>query len=178
MLPLLLSCQSNHHRTYLDVTAQDKVFSLCIVPGDEGQLVFTSSKGMQSMSITGTEYRELAQHLPGTGPVAALASNSMLYWAWQGQGNIYRYQNRTVAATPTTHTSSFTKAKGCLREVRKHTLWSQTGNLPNHPFSLFIWVWMMCGGRIIKIVEAFSSRLTSANSSCSNQKLSLCRWGM
>ncbi|KAK2835367.1 hypothetical protein Q5P01_015851 [Channa striata] len=62
----------------------------CKAKGDEAQLVFTSSKGMQWTKITGAEYRELGSHLPGPGPVAALASNSTLYWAEQQQGFIYR----------------------------------------------------------------------------------------
>ncbi|GAA6232891.1 low-density lipoprotein receptor-like isoform X1 [Lates japonicus] len=79
---LTCDCQEGYN---MDPTTRE-----CKATGDEAQLVFTSSKGMQWMSITGTEYRELAQHLPGTGPVVALASNSTLYWAWQGQDNIYR----------------------------------------------------------------------------------------
>ncbi|XP_039985030.1 low-density lipoprotein receptor-like isoform X2 [Xiphias gladius] len=62
----------------------------CKAKGNAAQLVFTSSKGMRRMSITGTEYRELAPHLQGPGPVATLASNSTLYWAWQARGFIYR----------------------------------------------------------------------------------------
>ncbi|XP_026201282.1 very low-density lipoprotein receptor-like isoform X2 [Anabas testudineus] len=64
----------------------------CQAKGDEAQLVFTSSKGMQRISISHTEYRELELHLPGPGPgpVAPLASNRTLYWAQQGQGSIYR----------------------------------------------------------------------------------------
>ncbi|XP_051232632.1 low-density lipoprotein receptor-related protein 8 [Dicentrarchus labrax] len=62
----------------------------CKAKGDEAQLVFTSSKGLQWLSITGTEYTELAPYLPGPGPVAALASNRTLYWARQGRGSIYR----------------------------------------------------------------------------------------
>ncbi|XP_023282321.1 low-density lipoprotein receptor-related protein 8-like [Seriola lalandi dorsalis] len=62
----------------------------CKAKGDEAQLVFTSSKGMQRSSIPGTEHRELAPHLPGPGPVAALISNSTLYWAQKGRGSIYR----------------------------------------------------------------------------------------
>ncbi|XP_076583327.1 low-density lipoprotein receptor-related protein 8-like [Chaetodon auriga] len=62
----------------------------CKAKGDEARLVFTSSKGMRWISTTGTEYREPAPHLPGPGPVAALASNRTLYWARQGQGSIYR----------------------------------------------------------------------------------------
>ncbi|XP_071342095.1 low-density lipoprotein receptor-like isoform X2 [Trachinotus anak] len=62
----------------------------CKAKGDEARLVFTSSKGMQRISITATEYRDLAPHLPGPGPVAALVSNSTLFWARQGRGSIYR----------------------------------------------------------------------------------------
>ncbi|XP_054459186.1 low-density lipoprotein receptor-related protein 8-like [Anoplopoma fimbria] len=62
----------------------------CKAKGEEAQLVFTSSKGIHWISITGSEYREPAPHLPGPGPVAALASNRTLYWAQQGQGSIYR----------------------------------------------------------------------------------------
>ncbi|KAG7514296.1 low-density lipoprotein receptor-related protein 8-like [Solea senegalensis] len=62
----------------------------CKAKGDDARLVFTSSKGVQWMSITGTEHRQLAPHLSGPGSVAALASNGTLYWAQQGQGSIYR----------------------------------------------------------------------------------------
>ncbi|XP_044056531.1 low-density lipoprotein receptor-related protein 8-like isoform X2 [Siniperca chuatsi] len=62
----------------------------CKAKGDEAQLVFTSSKGMQWISITGTDYREPAPHLPGPGPVAASASNRKLYWARRGRGSVYR----------------------------------------------------------------------------------------
>lgn len=60
----------------------------CKAKGDEAQLVFTSSKGIQWM--TGTQYRETVPHIPGPGPVAALASNRSLYWARQGRGSVYR----------------------------------------------------------------------------------------
>ncbi|XP_070688328.1 low-density lipoprotein receptor-like [Pempheris klunzingeri] len=62
----------------------------CKAKGDEAHLVFTSSKGMRWTSITGSEYKEAAAHLPGPGPVAALASNQTLYWARQGRGSVYR----------------------------------------------------------------------------------------
>ncbi|KAL7397623.1 hypothetical protein ABVT39_025109 [Epinephelus coioides] len=62
----------------------------CKAKGDEAQLVFTSSKGIQLKSMTGTEYREAAPHIPGPGPVGALASNRSLYWARQGRGSVYR----------------------------------------------------------------------------------------
>ncbi|XP_032382549.1 very low-density lipoprotein receptor isoform X2 [Etheostoma spectabile] len=62
----------------------------CKAKGNVAQLFFTSSKGMCWTSIAGTEYRELAAHLQGPGPVAALASNRTLYWARQGKGSIYR----------------------------------------------------------------------------------------
>nr|XP_020467750.1 low-density lipoprotein receptor-like isoform X2 [Monopterus albus] len=62
----------------------------CKANGDEAQLVFTSSKGIRQMSITGTEYKALGPRLPGTGPVAVLVSNRTLYWAQQGRGSIYR----------------------------------------------------------------------------------------
>ncbi|XP_038571501.1 low-density lipoprotein receptor-related protein 8-like isoform X2 [Micropterus salmoides] len=62
----------------------------CKAKGDEAQLVFTSSKGMRRMSITGTEYREATTHWPGPGAVAAIVANRTLYWARQGQGSVYR----------------------------------------------------------------------------------------
>ncbi|KAK2908004.1 low-density lipoprotein receptor-like isoform X2 [Channa argus] len=62
----------------------------CKAKGDEAQLVFTSSEGMGWMNIPGTEYSKLGPNLPGPGPVAALASNSTLYWAEEQQGFIYR----------------------------------------------------------------------------------------
>lgn len=65
-------------------------FLLLFFLGDDAQLVFTSSKGMQWISINGTGHRKLAPHLPGPGPVTALASNRNLYWARQGRGSIYR----------------------------------------------------------------------------------------
>ncbi|XP_042337393.1 low-density lipoprotein receptor-related protein 8-like [Plectropomus leopardus] len=60
----------------------------CKAKGDEAQLVFTSSKGMHWISMTGTKYKEMVPHLPGPGPVAALAFDRTLYWA--KQGSIYR----------------------------------------------------------------------------------------
>ncbi|XP_029286159.1 low-density lipoprotein receptor-like [Cottoperca gobio] len=74
------------HKDYLMNTTTRE----CKAKGDEAQLVFTSSKGIRWISITGTEYREPALHLPGSGPVAALASNQTLYWARQGQDSVYR----------------------------------------------------------------------------------------
>uniref|UniRef100_A0AAQ6AB54 EGF-like domain-containing protein n=1 Tax=Amphiprion ocellaris TaxID=80972 RepID=A0AAQ6AB54_AMPOC len=62
----------------------------CNANGDEPQLVFTASEGIQWKSITGPGSKTLAPHLPGPGPVAVVASNRMLYWAQQGQGSIYR----------------------------------------------------------------------------------------
>ncbi|XP_051803552.1 low-density lipoprotein receptor-related protein 8-like isoform X2 [Acanthochromis polyacanthus] len=62
----------------------------CNAKGDEPQLVFTTSEGIQWKSITGSESRKLAPHLPGPGPLATVASNRMVYWAQQGQGSIYR----------------------------------------------------------------------------------------
>ncbi|XP_068445967.1 low-density lipoprotein receptor-related protein 8-like [Clinocottus analis] len=60
----------------------------CKAKGDEAQLVFTSSRGIGWISITGSESREPAPHVLGPGPVAALASNRTLYWA--GRGSVYR----------------------------------------------------------------------------------------
>ncbi|XP_040897214.1 low-density lipoprotein receptor-related protein 8-like [Toxotes jaculatrix] len=79
-----LTCECNEDH-YMNPTTGE-----CKAKGSEAQLVFTSSKGMQWISIIDTEYRELAPHLPGPGPVAALASNSTLYWAPLGRGSIYR----------------------------------------------------------------------------------------
>ncbi|XP_029905112.1 low-density lipoprotein receptor-related protein 8-like [Myripristis murdjan] len=62
----------------------------CKAKGAVAQLVFSSAEGVRWISITGTEYRELATRLPGPGPVAAWAANRTLYWAGQGQGSIYR----------------------------------------------------------------------------------------
>ena len=76
---------------------------LLAFPGNQAEVVFTSSKGAQWMSVTGTEHRELAPHLSGPGPVAALASNHTLYWARRGRGAIYRYQSGAVASAATTH---------------------------------------------------------------------------
>ncbi|XP_062251313.1 very low-density lipoprotein receptor-like isoform X1 [Platichthys flesus] len=62
----------------------------CKAKGNQAEVVFISSEGAQWMSVTGTEHRELAPHLSGPGPVAALASNRTLYWARRGRGAIYR----------------------------------------------------------------------------------------
>ncbi|XP_036971783.1 low-density lipoprotein receptor-related protein 8-like [Acanthopagrus latus] len=62
----------------------------CKAKGDAAQLIFTSSKGIRRLTVTGAEYRELAPHFPGAGPVAALVSNRTLYWARPGRGSIYR----------------------------------------------------------------------------------------
>ncbi|XP_074490741.1 low-density lipoprotein receptor-related protein 8-like isoform X1 [Sebastes fasciatus] len=79
-----LTCDCNHDYQMNQTTRE------CKAKGDKATLVFTSSKGIQWISTTGTEYRELAPHLPGPGPVATLASNRTLYWAWQGRGSVYR----------------------------------------------------------------------------------------
>lgn len=63
---------------------------VCLFPGDEAQLVFTTSKGIQLKSITRSEYKGLAPHVPGPGPLAAAASDRTLYWAQHGTGSIYR----------------------------------------------------------------------------------------
>ncbi|XP_078802723.1 low-density lipoprotein receptor isoform X1 [Oryzias latipes] len=62
----------------------------CTAGGDEAQLVLTTSKGIQLMSLFGTDHETLAPHLPGRGPLAAVTSNRTLYWAQQGQNFIYR----------------------------------------------------------------------------------------
>lgn len=62
----------------------------CNAKGDEPQLVFTTSEGIQWKSIIGPENQKLAPRLPGPGPVAAVASKRILYWAQQGRGSIYR----------------------------------------------------------------------------------------
>ncbi|KAF7656089.1 hypothetical protein LDENG_00046480, partial [Lucifuga dentata] len=62
----------------------------CKAKGDAALLAFSTSKGMRWINITGTEYGEVASHLPGPGPVAAWAPNRTLYWAPQGRGSIYR----------------------------------------------------------------------------------------
>ncbi|XP_026179512.1 low-density lipoprotein receptor-related protein 8-like isoform X2 [Mastacembelus armatus] len=62
----------------------------CKARGGEAQLVFSSSKGMHWMNITGKEHREVEVPFPGMGPVAALVSNRTLFWAQKGEGSIYR----------------------------------------------------------------------------------------
>ncbi|XP_034035937.1 low-density lipoprotein receptor-like isoform X2 [Thalassophryne amazonica] len=57
---------------------------------DLAQLVFSTSKGLQWMNISSTKYTQLVSHLPGSGPVSAFAQTHTLYWAWQGQGSIFR----------------------------------------------------------------------------------------
>ncbi|KAK9519470.1 hypothetical protein VZT92_022198 [Zoarces viviparus] len=79
-----LSCDCNKDYQMNPTTRE------CKAKGDGAQLVFASSKGIRWISITGSEYREPAPHLPGPGPVAALASNRTLYWARHGQGSVYR----------------------------------------------------------------------------------------
>ncbi|KAF7202538.1 low-density lipoprotein receptor-related protein 8 isoform X1 [Nothobranchius furzeri] len=59
----------------------------CRANGEEAQLVFTSSKGIQ---LRNAESKSLAAYLPGPGPVAVVASNLTLYWAQREQGSIYR----------------------------------------------------------------------------------------
>lgn len=60
----------------------------CKAEGDEAQLVFTTSKGIQLKNISSSEYREVAPHVPG--PLAVMISNRTLYWAQQGRVSIYR----------------------------------------------------------------------------------------
>ncbi|CAN9500946.1 unnamed protein product [Ophioblennius macclurei] len=63
----------------------------CKAKGDEAQLVFTSSKGIQWRDLSGPHVGEPAPHFPpGSGPVAAVASSRTLYWSPRGQGLIYR----------------------------------------------------------------------------------------
>ncbi|XP_044218108.1 low-density lipoprotein receptor-like [Thunnus albacares] len=62
----------------------------CKAKGNEAQLVFTTSKEIRWINITGAESGQLTSHLSGPGPVAALASDRTLYWAQQGRGSIYR----------------------------------------------------------------------------------------
>ncbi|XP_069558413.1 low-density lipoprotein receptor-like [Brachyistius frenatus] len=79
-----LSCDC-HDGYHMDPKTRE-----CKAKGDDAQLVFTTSKGIQWKNISGTEHKELTPHLPGPGPVAAVASNRTLYWAQQGRGSIYR----------------------------------------------------------------------------------------
>ncbi|XP_059196386.1 low-density lipoprotein receptor-like [Centropristis striata] len=74
------------HQDYL----MDPSSGECRAKGEEAQLVFSSSKGIRSISITGAEYRTPPPHLAGPGPLAALASNRTLYWAPGGRGAVYR----------------------------------------------------------------------------------------
>uniref|UniRef100_A0A1A7YX56 Uncharacterized protein n=1 Tax=Iconisemion striatum TaxID=60296 RepID=A0A1A7YX56_9TELE len=59
----------------------------CRANGEEAQLVFTSSKGIQ---LGRSESKSLAASLPGPGPVAVMASNHTFYWAQRELGSIYR----------------------------------------------------------------------------------------
>ncbi|KAM7011957.1 low-density lipoprotein receptor-related protein 8-like [Tautogolabrus adspersus] len=79
-----LTC-SCHEDYQMNLTTRE-----CKAKGDEAQLVFTSSKGMRGISITGTELREPASHISGPGPVVVLASNQTVFWAQQGRGSVYR----------------------------------------------------------------------------------------
>ncbi|XP_072244889.1 low-density lipoprotein receptor-related protein 8-like [Leuresthes tenuis] len=62
----------------------------CKAKGDEAQLVFTTSTGIQLANLIHSEYKPLAPNVPGSGPVAVVTSNRTLYWAQQGRGSIYR----------------------------------------------------------------------------------------
>ncbi|CAJ1060825.1 low-density lipoprotein receptor-like [Xyrichtys novacula] len=77
-----LTCDCHEDYT-MNVTTRE-----CRAKGDKAELVFTSSKGMQLMSITSSEVRELSPREAGPGPVAALASGQMLFFARQGR--VYR----------------------------------------------------------------------------------------
>ncbi|XP_056132815.1 low-density lipoprotein receptor-related protein 8-like [Lampris incognitus] len=62
----------------------------CKAKGEEARLVFSSSEGVRWISTTGAEYTELAAHLRGPGPMAAIAASHTLYLARQRHGFIYR----------------------------------------------------------------------------------------
>ncbi|XP_017268828.1 low-density lipoprotein receptor-related protein 8 [Kryptolebias marmoratus] len=62
----------------------------CRANGEAAQLVFTASKGVRIKSLISSDLKALAPHLPGSGPIAAMASNHTLYWAPKDQGSIYR----------------------------------------------------------------------------------------
>ncbi|XP_036833869.1 low-density lipoprotein receptor-related protein 8 isoform X3 [Oncorhynchus mykiss] len=62
----------------------------CKAKGDVAQLVLSSSEGVRRVNTAGMEYREMAAHLLGPGPMAALTANRTVYWARPGQGSIYR----------------------------------------------------------------------------------------
>ncbi|KAK5622945.1 hypothetical protein CRENBAI_021944 [Crenichthys baileyi] len=79
---LTCECQEGYH--------MDPLTRECKAKGNEAQLVFSSSKGIQVKNLINTEYKVLVPHLPGPGPVAVLASNLTVYWAQQGRGSIYR----------------------------------------------------------------------------------------
>ncbi|XP_041862489.1 low-density lipoprotein receptor-related protein 8-like [Melanotaenia boesemani] len=79
---LTCDCQEGYNRT---PNAGE-----CKAKGEEAQLVFTTSKGIQFNSLVNSENKVLAPHLPGPGPVAVVASNRTLYWAQHGQKSIYR----------------------------------------------------------------------------------------
>ncbi|XP_038147474.1 low-density lipoprotein receptor-like [Cyprinodon tularosa] len=82
-------CQEGYHTNPL--TGE------CKANGNEAQLVFSSSTGIQVKNLTSKKYRVLVPPSPGPGPITALASNHTVYWAQQGQGSIYRM---SVAGTP------------------------------------------------------------------------------
>ncbi|XP_076009223.1 low-density lipoprotein receptor-like [Genypterus blacodes] len=62
----------------------------CKVKGEVAQLVFSSSEGLQRVSVAGADSRDLTPHFSGPGPVATWTSNHTSYWAPQGRGSIYR----------------------------------------------------------------------------------------
>ncbi|XP_054646782.1 low-density lipoprotein receptor-related protein 8-like [Dunckerocampus dactyliophorus] len=62
----------------------------CKAKGVEARLLVSTPKGLVQMGLGGAACRTLTAHVPGPGPVAALASNNTLYLAWQGQTSIYR----------------------------------------------------------------------------------------
>lgn len=69
---------------------------LSVLTGDVAQLVLSSSEGVRRVNTAGMEYREMAAHLLGPGPMAALTANRTVYWARPGQGSIYRYTSQRV----------------------------------------------------------------------------------
>ncbi|KAK1897457.1 Low-density lipoprotein receptor [Dissostichus eleginoides] len=79
---LTCDCQEDYQR--------NQTTSECKAKGEEAQLVFPSSQGIRTISVTGTEHRRPALYLPGSGPVATLVSNRTLYWARPGRGSVYR----------------------------------------------------------------------------------------
>uniref|UniRef100_A0A673Y202 Very low-density lipoprotein receptor-like n=1 Tax=Salmo trutta TaxID=8032 RepID=A0A673Y202_SALTR len=100
----------------------------CKAKGDVAQLVLSSSEGVRWVNTAGMEYREIAAHLLGPGPMAALTANRTLYWARPGQGSIYRISMDGKPLDPVLLLKSHGAVLGLAVDwIHEHLYWTNAG---------------------------------------------------